>query len=594
MQRKVNILIGAGFSVLLFLVIFMVLAGVGELNDSNNELNKIINNSFATVVIANEMRFLIRNEAVFVRNMLLNPQSKDQELSKIYDSRNKYQDLWQKFVSLNNNAIHGEKSVLIRKSAEKEKRTRLLWDKLIRNEVDNSYTFLVEQVRPVQWEWLNALDAIEKLETMTVMTDYQKATKMYRNAKIRLVAIGTAAVLISIVISLLVVASISTPLKAEIKARTFDLETTNNRLERALDELRETKLFAETVAQGIEEEILLLSKDYEILWANTTALKNFAGKPDRMIGKHCYQISHHREEPCDPSHCRCPLNECIRTGKHELFTHFHIDSNNAPAYIEIAAYAIKNEEGEIDKFVHLSKNITERVIIEEKLKTSLAEKEVLLREIHHRSKNNMNILSSLLQLQAYSVEDPQMLGVLRECQNRIKAMSLVHESLYKSQDLGRLDFCEYVKLIVDGLQASYSRDKNAIDIMVDIQDIYLNIHAAIPCGLVVNELLTNSFKYAFPDSLSNNPKPEIKITARRLNERIHLQVCDNGVGFPVGFDFMKIETMGLLIVKNIIENQLKGCIERIDNGGAGLKITFNADDWETACQDDTPGSLHAG
>jgi len=162
---------------------------------------------------------------------------------------------------------------------------------------------------------------------------------------------------------------------------------------------------------------------------------------------------------------------------------------------------------------------------------SLHEKEMLLKEIHHRVKNNLQIIGSLLYLQSVNVSDPFTQGILRECRARVKSMALIHEKLYRSKDIGRIPFVTYLEGLVEALKDSYGVDDDrvAFDIAVTPEDLTLNIETGIPCGLLVNELLSNSLKYAFPDSRTGRIRIEIGQTAPR---NYTLVIADNGVGFP--------------------------------------------------------------
>ena len=203
-------------------------------------------------------------------------------------------------------------------------------------------------------------------------------------------------------------------------------------------------------------------------------------------------------------------------------------------------------------------DITDRKNAENKIKKSLKEKELLLREIHHRVKNNMQIISTLLTLQSAQINDQKLIQLYRESQDRIQAMALIHEKLYQSKDISQINLREYVESMVSDLLYSYERESRIIEADLDIEDILMNIDTAVPCGLIINELVSNSLKYAFPDDHGT-----VKIHLRRLNdERYCLKVSDDGIGLPEDFDTEKIEkidTLGLQIVNNLV-NQIEGVL----------------------------------
>jgi PAS domain S-box-containing protein len=215
------------------------------------------------------------------------------------------------------------------------------------------------------------------------------------------------------------------------------------------------------------------------------------------------------------------------------------------------------------------RDITERKIAEENIKKSLNEKEVLLREIHHRVKNNMQIISSLLNLQMGYIKDKNITDIFSESQNRILSMALVHEKLYQSSDLRMIDFKGYINDLGANLLQSYNA--NYIKLNVNVEDISLDIDLAIPIGLIINELITNSLKYAFPDGM----KGEITISISSINENmLKLVVSDNGIGLPKDLDVRNTKTLGLHLVTLLAENQLKGKIDINREKGTEFQIKF--------------------
>jgi len=219
----------------------------------------------------------------------------------------------------------------------------------------------------------------------------------------------------------------------------------------------------------------------------------------------------------------------------------------------------------------LGKEVAERKQAEEKIKASLKEKELLLQEIHHRVKNNLQVISSLLKLQSEYIEDKQAFQMFKDSQNRIKSMALIHEKLYKSKDLAEIDFKIYINDLAYELFRSYEIDPSKIALRMDVKDISLRIDVAIPCGLIINELISNSLKYAFPQGREGG----IKIALRSINKnKIELKVKDNGIGLPEDFDFRKTKSLGLHIVTILVEDQLDGKIELNRAGGTEFKITF--------------------
>lgn len=223
------------------------------------------------------------------------------------------------------------------------------------------------------------------------------------------------------------------------------------------------------------------------------------------------------------------------------------------------------------KFIGAATNITERKRADEHIRVSLREKEVLLKEIHHRVKNNLQVISSLIYLQSKNVKDVATVEMLEDSRNRIRSMSLIHERLYQSQDLARVEFGEYVRNLANYLLRSYGSSANGIRLTTNVDDVFLGVDTAIPCGLIVNELVSNSLKHAFPDGRQG----EIRIELRGDDgDKLTLIVNDDGVGFPQDVDYRKTKSLGLQLVNTLV-TQLEGTIELDRSGGTVFKITFS-------------------
>ncbi|MBW4488668.1 MAG: PAS domain-containing protein [Trichocoleus desertorum ATA4-8-CV12] len=215
--------------------------------------------------------------------------------------------------------------------------------------------------------------------------------------------------------------------------------------------------------------------------------------------------------------------------------------------------------------------IAERQRAENQIKTSLREKEVLLKEIHHRVKNNLQVISSLLKLQAGYIKEHHVLEILKESQNRVRAMALLHEKLYQSEDLAKVNFTEYVHSLVANLFRSYGIKSQTITAKINIEDVLFDIDAVIPCGLIINELVSNSLKYAFPGNQKGEVCVELLLTQ---TGECQIVVSDNGLGLPEELDFQNTKSLGLQLVCMLIE-QLEGKIELDNSCGTTFKITVH-------------------
>ncbi len=218
----------------------------------------------------------------------------------------------------------------------------------------------------------------------------------------------------------------------------------------------------------------------------------------------------------------------------------------------------------------MRKEIKERKKAEEQISESLQEKVVLLREIHHRVKNNLQVISSLLNLQSGYIEDRKSLEIFRESQNRVRSMALIHEKLYQSKDLNKIEFSEYVESLTKDLFNSYNIDPDRIALRCELEGTFLEIDTAILCGLIINELVSNSLKHAFPAGR----KGEVFIGLSNLGDNQYsLILRDNGIGFPANIDFRKTDSLGLQLVTTLTE-QLSGQIILNRNGCTEFKINF--------------------
>ena len=217
-------------------------------------------------------------------------------------------------------------------------------------------------------------------------------------------------------------------------------------------------------------------------------------------------------------------------------------------------------------------DITERKKAQKLVEESLKEKEILLREIHHRVKNNMQIISSLLNLQRDSVKDEQITQVLKDSQGRVRSMAMIHENLYKSPTLSDINFRRYGEKLVNDILHSYGFYNGNIKTNLDIQDIRLHIDTAIPCGLIINELVTNSVKYAFPQG-----KGTISVNCKLFQNELELTIADDGIGLPKDIDYKKTETLGLQMVNQLVK-QINGQIKYGNSHGTEFQIIFK--EWD--------------
>jgi PAS domain S-box-containing protein len=278
------------------------------------------------------------------------------------------------------------------------------------------------------------------------------------------------------------------------------------------------------------------------------------------------------------------FNQLTATGEVELVGAPSIDWLGVPLNIEgrtigvlvVQTYTEGVRYGEEEK--NILKFVSDQVAMavhrkrtEAQIKAQLLEKDVLLKEVHHRVKNNMQVISSLLNLQSRRVKDPAVNEMFKESQRRIRSMALIHERLYRSSDLSRIEFSQYLRDLATHLFHSYQVDAARVQLKVEAQEVHLNINTAIPCGLIVNELISNTLKHGFPEGRKG--RLEIGLSAVP-EDGYAIRVEDDGVGFPEELDFRKTNTLGMQIVNTLVE-QIGGRLELRRGPGTIFRLEFN-------------------
>ena len=321
---------------------------------------------------------------------------------------------------------------------------------------------------------------------------------------------------------------------------------------------RESEEKFRIMMETLKDLVYICSADFRVEYMNPAMIRR-TGRD--ATGENCSKALHDLNEKC--SWC---VHDKVQQG--ESLESDLISPKDNRSYHNSQS-PIAYGDGSISKMT-VFRDTTDQKLAEQQIKSALKEKEVLLSEVHHRVKNNMQIIISLLRLQAGKIEDKQHIDILKDAENRVRSMALIHEKLYQSKDFANIDFNGYAKSIANDLIRNYAVTPDKIRLKMKIEDILLGLDHATPCGLILNELISNSLKYAFPKGGG-----EIKIALRPINDdEIELAVSDDGVGIPEGIDIGKTESLGLQLVQLLAENQLDGEVDLDRDGGTAFRIRF--------------------
>lgn len=333
--------------------------------------------------------------------------------------------------------------------------------------------------------------------------------------------------------------------------------TESIKIEKAMNENRD-KIIA--ILKAIPDLMFILSKEGKFLDYHTSGENELYVESELFLNKTLYDIL--PQNIADLTMRK--IDEIITTGMMQSFEY------------TLEFHGLKNYESRIvpcgrDSFLAIVRDVTKNKHDEMELKKSLDEKDTLLRELYHRTKNNMQVISAMLQLQTVSMTDPELIKILIETSNRIRTMSLVHQKLYQSKDLSQINLKEYITELINLLSELFNIQSDKIAISFDLEDQYILIDYAVPCGLVINEIASNTFKYAFPGEL----KGEFFIKLHReTNGAIVMIFSDNGVGLSKNFNINDTNTLGMQLIHTLVEHQLDGKLEIFSDKGVTIKITF--------------------
>jgi PAS domain S-box-containing protein len=351
------------------------------------------------------------------------------------------------------------------------------------------------------------------------------------------------------------------------QGHTADLVVIRNMSESKMVEkaLRQSRERYRSLIECAPDGIIVLDMRGTIVECNSMALEVTGLSQEEVIGTHFTKLKILRKGDI-PTYIKI-FTSIIRGNPTPAFEVSWVDEQDQVNYSEIRVGLLKEEE-KVVGIQAIARNINERKRREEQITASLKEKETLLKEVHHRVKNNMQVISSLLSIQSRYVTDEKTREMFKESQNRIRSMALVHEKLYQSKQVTNIDFREYISTLITDLSRSYGLKSNKIDINLDIDEVPLTIDEAITCGLIINELISNALTHAFP----GDRKGTVTISLHEEGDNFRLAVADTGIGLPSDFDVDKSKSLGLRLVNILVRDQLKGSISVGEGEGTEISI----------------------
>lgn len=327
-----------------------------------------------------------------------------------------------------------------------------------------------------------------------------------------------------------------------------------------------------SVELAADEQVELIKKNVFIAECNSVFARMYdENTPERMIGKNVSELKY--LNPDSNARILKFVTQEYNVIEDETVEY---DENGREKFFVINISGVI-EGGNLTSIWGVQRDISEKKRSEEALKRSLIEKDILLKEIHHRVKNNLQIVTSLLKLQAGYVNDEKVKQLFRESQNRVQSMSLIHQKLYQTKDLAHIDFKEYIETVTIHLQHSYGILEDRVKIFTDVKNMVMSIDNAIPAGLIINELVSNSLKHAFPGG--RNGSIFINAAYDEYNKEYWLLVRDDGIGMKQKPDIENSSSFGLKLVNTLVK-QLEGIIEIVISGGSEFRIHFRSADYK--------------
>lgn len=455
---------------------------------------------------------------------------------------------------------------------------------LTRQDYDDGKEFFTVTIEP--YFRGNLLPLVDQLRDQTqnnLNEEIDKLNAQLSDASRFLFAATAGAFLVSLILAYFLYISVAYPLKdlalaaqhigsgnlqerIEIKRKdeVGNLADEFNRMAENLSKTTVSKDFMDDIIESMAESLVVTDSKGLIQRVNSSTINMLGYNEEELIGKPLPNLFSENED------MKRRLNSKAEIDHGEAN---YLKKGGELIPVSLSLGSIHNSKGEEQGIVCVASDITERKEAEVQITKSLKEKEILLAEIHHRVKNNLAVISGLLQMQIWETEDEAAEIALKDSQLRVQSIALVHEKLYQSESLSYIQFDRYIRDLLQAISSTYMDFQVSVNIDTELEDIALNINQAIPCSLLLNELIVNAYKHAF----GNREEGNILVKVCENEDHIRLYVKDDGVGFPEEFDFDEATSLGMTLINTLIQ-QLNGEIVMRNSDGAIFEVSFNAEE----------------
>jgi PAS domain S-box-containing protein len=338
-----------------------------------------------------------------------------------------------------------------------------------------------------------------------------------------------------------------------------------NRMAENLSKTTVSRNFMDDIIESMTDSLVVTDVNGVIQRANSSTLRMLGYEESEIEGKELPLLFENKEK----------VERCLESNKTlDCKEANYLKKNGESIPVSLSLGTIRNSDDTKQGMVLVASDISQRKEAEQQITKSLKEKEILLAEIHHRVKNNLAVISGLLQMQIWETKDQAAENVLKDSQLRVQSIALVHEKLYQSESLSFIQFDRYIRDLLQAISSTYMDTHGSIDIVTELEDIGLNINQAIPCSLLLNELIVNAFKHAFDGEEEDG---NIYVNIFKQNGNVHMSVKDDGIGFPEDFDLDNASSLGMTLINTLIK-QLQGEITVKNDGGAIFEVQFKAEE----------------